>query len=159
MCDYSLHTNPNRLATEGEDLIVYRFPTHSLGLASPAEVKQVTCRTKGANRSWWATLKDWFSEGQAEMSVCAVCIPPGAKLVLRDIPQYLRTELKVAGDELVTFTQLNASANAYRDAIQFENGKELLLQRLQPGQRVKVVSLAGSESAEPLIAEYEFQRR
>jgi hypothetical protein len=33
MCDYSLHTFPNRLAADGEDLVVYRFGAESLGLA------------------------------------------------------------------------------------------------------------------------------
>ena len=35
MCDYSLMAVPNRLAQEGEDLVTHRFPTGSLGLASP----------------------------------------------------------------------------------------------------------------------------
>ena len=37
MCDYSLMEYPNRLATEGEVLAVYRFRSGSLGLASLAE--------------------------------------------------------------------------------------------------------------------------
>ena len=37
MCDYSLMAVPNRLAEDGEDLVVYRFPTGSLGLASPSD--------------------------------------------------------------------------------------------------------------------------
>jgi hypothetical protein len=159
MCDYSLHTNPNRLATEGEDLIVYRFPTHSLGLASPADAKQMTCSAKGDKKSWWATLKEWFSEGRVEMSVCAVCIPPGAQLVLKDIPQNLQTELGVRTEERVLFTQLNACAYAYRDAVEFTNGKVVLLQRLQSGQRVRVVSLAGTDAVEPVVEEFAFQRR
>jgi len=35
MCDYSLAGNPNRLAVEGEELVVHPFPTGALGLASP----------------------------------------------------------------------------------------------------------------------------
>ena len=34
MCDYSLTGIPNRLAVEGEELVVHRFRTGSLGLAS-----------------------------------------------------------------------------------------------------------------------------
>jgi hypothetical protein len=37
MCDYSLGGLPNRLAVDGEELIVHRFPTHSIGLASAAD--------------------------------------------------------------------------------------------------------------------------
>jgi hypothetical protein len=32
MCDYSLAGVPNRLAVEGEQLVVHRFPTGSVGL-------------------------------------------------------------------------------------------------------------------------------
>src|SRR6516164_7099987 len=34
MCDYSLAGLPNRLAVEGEQLLVYRFTTGAMGLAS-----------------------------------------------------------------------------------------------------------------------------
>ena len=33
MCDYSLAHFPNRLAVEGEQLVVHRFATRTLGLA------------------------------------------------------------------------------------------------------------------------------
>jgi len=36
ICDYSLASLRTRLAVEGEELFVYRFPTASLGLTSPA---------------------------------------------------------------------------------------------------------------------------
>jgi len=35
MCDYSLHGIKNRLAEEGEVLVVHRFHTGSKGLTSP----------------------------------------------------------------------------------------------------------------------------
>jgi hypothetical protein len=35
MCDYSLAGIPNRLAVEGEELVVHRFTMGPLGLASP----------------------------------------------------------------------------------------------------------------------------
>ena len=34
MCDYSLAGLRTRLAVEGEELVVYRFPTGSIGLTS-----------------------------------------------------------------------------------------------------------------------------
>ena len=40
MCDYSLMAVPNRLAQEGEELVTHRFPTGSLGLASPPDLRQ-----------------------------------------------------------------------------------------------------------------------
>ena len=59
MCDYSLAGVPNRLAVEGEQLVVHRFSTGSVGLASP-------CSSLSSKET-------------------AVCIPPGARLRLRDI--------------------------------------------------------------------------
>jgi hypothetical protein len=43
MCDYSLAHFPNRLAVEGEQLIVHRFDTLSIGLApaDPAENQSI----------------------------------------------------------------------------------------------------------------------
>lgn len=38
MCDYSLMGIRNRLAKEGENLVVYSFPTLTKGLASPADL-------------------------------------------------------------------------------------------------------------------------
>src|SRR5262245_48338732 len=40
MCDYSLASIHNRLATEGEELVVHRFCSGTLGLASPADVQR-----------------------------------------------------------------------------------------------------------------------
>jgi hypothetical protein len=38
MCDYSLMAVPNRLAQENEELVAHRFPTGSMGLASPSNL-------------------------------------------------------------------------------------------------------------------------
>jgi hypothetical protein len=38
MCDYSLQGLPNRLAVVGEQLVTYRFPTRSVGLATPTDI-------------------------------------------------------------------------------------------------------------------------
>ena len=41
MCDYSLAGLPNRLAVEGEQLVVHRFQTGAMGLApSGLELRQ-----------------------------------------------------------------------------------------------------------------------
>jgi hypothetical protein len=68
---------------------------------------------------------------------------------LRDIPADLQKELGVKETEEVKFEQLSASEYVYRDAVRFSNGRVILLQRLTPGQRVDVVSLAAEES-EPI---------
>jgi hypothetical protein len=150
MCDYSLHTYPNRLATDGEELVVYRFGAGSLGLASPADLTPVILAGKTAHDSWWSRAKAWFlgnnPKWEAEKRVPAVCIPPGARLVLRDIPRSLQRELGVCEIEEVQFVETTAEVNTYRDAVRFQNRRQALLQQLREGQRVKVVSIAIEES-------------
>jgi hypothetical protein len=150
MCDYSLFAIPNRLAKEQEDLVAHRFPTGSMGLASPVDVcKNAQLRQAGSGRNGlWSAIKSFFTMPKME-PVPAVCIPPGASLRLQDIPVRLQQELGVRTAEDVVFTQTSASVNTYRDAVRFANGRELNLQELREGQRVRVLSLA---LAEPMPA-------
>ena len=136
MCDYSLMAVPNRLAREGEELTVHRFYTGSIGLASSEDIKRVAI-AKAAPRSFWTHVKDFFCLPVPE-PVCAVCIPPGARL---ELERHGRTEQ-------VTFTQTSASVNSYRDAVRFADGRVLHLQGLDEGLRVKVVNLPGAGDLE-----------
>jgi hypothetical protein len=140
MCDYSLASIPNRLAVEGEQLVAYRFFTGSMGL------------TSGDALLW----RLWFKQ------TTAVCVPPGARLLLRDIPRNLQRQFDVQATEEVTFVQVSAEAYEYRDAVRFRNGREVLLQRLRCGQRVKVLSLCcdcdDSREAEHQEREEEYRR-
>lgn len=144
MCDYSLMAVPNRLAREDEELVTYRFPTGSLGLASPTDVKRLKDPQPVAQRSLWCMVREFFNPPKAE-AVAAVCIPPGARLRLNDIPVRLQHEAGVADSEDVTFTQISAAVNSYRDAVRFSNGREVRLQELREGQRVKVLDLSMAE--------------
>jgi hypothetical protein len=150
MCDYSLHTYPNRLAVDGEDLVVHRFGAGSLGLASPADLGPVISATESREKFWsWARIKNWFQgrdlKWEAEKRTPAVCVPPGARLILRDIPKSLQRELNVTEVEEVTFIETTAEVNTYRDAVRFQHGRQALLQQLREGQRVKVLSTTAAE--------------
>ena len=127
MCDYSLAHFPNRLAIEGEHLVVHRFSSGSRGLVSadPGLKEEVFC-----------------------CNTTAVCVPPGARLLLLDVPTRLQERLGVGEVEEVTFIELTAEAFRYRDAVRFSQGREILLQDLPCGQRVEVLSL-NSEATEP----------
>lgn len=135
MCDYSLAEVRTRLAVEGEDLTVYRFPTGTLGFTSPAELQQ-----RPELRGW----RSWFSLRQVP---CAVCIPPGAQLALRDIPSRLQSSLGLRMEEEVVFVQVGMDAGRHRDAVRFRNNQELLLQRLAEGQRARVISMGGDNAS------------
>jgi len=143
MCDYSLQGLPNRLAVVGEQLITHRFPTGSIGMASPFDVAAAN-RPKpqtGLPRGWWATLKCWFNPQMELESVPAVCIPPGARLRMNRVPEQMQRNNALQPVEEVTFVQLSAEAYRYRDAIRFDNGCRVLLQNLAEGLPFEVLSL------------------
>ena len=139
MCDYSLHGIENRLAKEGEVLVVHRFYSGSKGLTSPSYLKPA-----GTSGGILATLKRMFS---AYAQPCAVCIPDGARLVLHGIEPALKKAHALASVEPVTFRQLSANDYAYRDAVEFKNGLKVRLQDLEIGQLFEVLSLS-SETAD-----------
>ncbi|HZP61798.1 MAG TPA: hypothetical protein VFB28_00155 [Terriglobales bacterium] len=154
MCDYSLMGVPNRLACEGEELVVYEFRTGSRGL-TPADAPQnQAIRERKLAQRFRSLLKALFEEPKGEK--VAVCIPPGARLLLRDIPEDVQKSFCVRATEEVSFTQLTAKAYEYRDAFRFTNGREILLQRLNKGQRVTVLQVSfGAEDPELLWQEAE----
>ena len=137
MCDYSLAALRTRLAVEGEQLIVYRFPTGTLGLTSPTELEN----RKQETSAWW-------SPSHSRQVPCAVCIPPGARLRLHDIPERLQRQLGVGTSEEVVFIQTSAMAGRHRDGVQFQNKQETLLQHLAEGQRADVLSLSLATTSE-----------
>jgi hypothetical protein len=159
MCDYSLHLYPNRLAVDGEQLVVHRFGGASLGLASPSDLRPIITASScdpTSKKSWsWTAIKEWFlansPQGQPDKSTPAVCVPPGARLLLKDIPNALQRELGVGQVEEVKFVEITAEMNTYRDAVRFKNKRQLLLQALREGQRVTVLSLAPEEVEETAV--------
>ncbi len=147
MCDYSLGEIHNRLAVEGEELVVHRFPTHTLGLASPADLGAGCAPC--AQHTLWQQVREAIDQvfGPTK-SVPAVCVPPGARLVLSGIPSHLQRRWNVTEEEPVTFVQTSMDVNRHRDAVQFCNGHESLLQNLPEGLRVRIVSLGAETSSE-----------
>jgi hypothetical protein len=129
MCDYSLAHFPNRLAVEGEQLLVYRFSSGTRGFTSQCP-----------------NLEGILSSTQQT----AVCVAPGSRLLLHDIPEYLQQNLGIRAAEEVTFIQQTLEAFTHRDAVRFSNGREILLQSLRSGQRVDVLSLSSESSAREL---------
>jgi hypothetical protein len=145
------------MAVEGEQLVVHRFRAGSLGLAPLLELEPPNSRTEQLNR-FWTRLKLFFNPPERH-SVRAVCMPPGAHLVVEDIPAYLHRAIGVGAIELVTFTRITAPGNSfgrfaaagsYRDAVRFKNGREVRLQELCEGQRMWVMDLSRAEASEPV---------
>jgi hypothetical protein len=141
MCDYSLMNVPNRLARAGEELVTHRFTTGSIGLASHLDLQANIDQPVPLKWTLWSSIRV-FLNPPALKPVPAICIPPGARLVLSDIPEQLQRETGVGPVEEVTFTQISAASHTYRDMVRFPNGRAILLQRLNEGQRVRVLALA-----------------
>jgi hypothetical protein len=143
MCDYSLYEYPNRLAREGEELVTYRFSSGSIGLVSPMELGHVQANPVG--RGFWGTVRSHSALSgcrlSAQSSVCAVCVPPGALLILKDIPARTQKDLSLGPEEGGRFIETSLDPFRHRDAIQFANGSVVPLQHLDQGQRVEILSL------------------
>jgi hypothetical protein len=137
---------PNRLAVSGEELVVHRFEAGAVaGLASPCDLRKRQDYRRVQSHGFWQRLKEFFDRPSAP-AIPAVCIPPGARLLVRDIPAKLRRECGFQKDiEEAVFTQITAAEDTYRDAVRFPNGIEVLLQRFTDGQRVRVLSLSEAE--------------
>ena len=147
MCDYSLMALPNRLAVCGDELVVHRFELGSLGLATAVEVlRRANEQKTSPDLTFFEKLKKWFYP-PVPPQCTAVCVPPGARLLLRDVPDKMQQLFCLYSSvQEVTFTQIGTAG--FRDAVRFANGKELLLQRLQEGQRVRVIALSAEEPEE-----------
>ena len=153
MCDYSLCGLPNRLAAEGEELVVHKFRTGSMGLISPADLlppKQP--QPARPQLSFWDRVKSWFELDRDWPPVTAVCVPPGAQLILKNLPAALQQRYGLAEEEGAFFVQTSANPNTYRDAVRFCNGAQLLLQSFPEGIRIEVLSLGATADEDQRLA-------
>jgi hypothetical protein len=81
----------------------------------------------------------------------AVCLLPGTELALENVPEYdhafgryfpsLRSR-KTGGHKVARFRQVNMNTvGVHHDALEFPNGKKVLVARLLPGQHATVLQL------------------
>jgi hypothetical protein len=144
MCDYSLYTVNNRLACESDDLVLHRFDTGSLGFCAQAELEKELSR--GAFARGWSSFLRWLYP-RKKCGLTAVCVPPGARLLISGVPEKARPGFELLALETVEFTQLSERSYAYRDALKFFDGENVLLQKLPEGLRVTVLALAPEQEA------------
>jgi hypothetical protein len=149
MCDYSLCGIPNRLANEGEVLVVHRFRTGSVGLASLTDLQLCEqLKVATSRKTFWQSLKsdlkDCLTGPDQSATTPAVCVPPGAQLIVKGIPSDLQKGCHLSHQEDAVFIQISAEVNTYRDAVRFHNGRQVRLQDLREGMHVQVLSLCGA---------------
>jgi hypothetical protein len=121
MCDYSLDFVASRPAKVGDKLVTTRFKNSvTRGFAAVEEPN------------------------------VAVCVLPGTEIAFEQEVEYCHSLLpnqKVA-ERLARFRQINLErAFVHHDALEFPNGKIILLARLCEGQRATVLQLPASPGA------------
>lgn len=122
MCDYSLHLVATTPAAIGDKLVTTRFPGTS---------------TRG-----------FCAAGEPNV---AVCIPPGAELAFDEDVRYgvLFRWLGRPKSRVAVFRQINMHRpNEHHDALEFANGRIVLLTRLRPGQVATVLQLPPARKPE-----------
>jgi hypothetical protein len=117
MCDYSLHNVASRPARVGDNLVTKRFAASSTrGFAAP------------------------------EQPAVAVCVLPGTELAFENEVKWDRPlaifQRNPCFGKVVRFRQVNSrNPHTHHDAIEFPNGKIVLLTRLREGQKATVLQL------------------
>jgi hypothetical protein len=117
MCDYSLHSVASRPARLGEELVTTSFrATATRGFAA------------------------------VDQSEVAVCLRPGTELAFADEVDWDRPfrwfRRRTGVGRLARFRQVNVNdPYVHHDAIEFPDGRVVLLTRLRHGQRATVVQL------------------
>jgi hypothetical protein len=141
MCDYSLHSVASRPAKVGDKLVSARF--------------------RGSETAGFAAV------GNPAVAVCQL---PGTEVVFESDVEYVRPFGRLwpwlrtakAGHNVARFRHVNTEMSyPHHDALEFPDGRIVLLTRLQPGQRATVIQMpAGRHSGmspaasetEPLVA-------
>ncbi len=148
MCDYSLYSVQNRLAEEGEDLVLHRFETGSVGFASPSDLVKCEAAAEKAVSSFWGGIKDWLL--LPRRTIPAICVPPGTRLLLSDIPEAIQSSLCIEPSEIVVFTEVQSPSCRYRDALLLPNATRVLLQDLPEGIHALVLGALPDSLLEPV---------
>jgi hypothetical protein len=124
MCDYSLHAVATRPATVADALISAKFKcTTTRGFASPDDPD------------------------------VAICLRPGTELAFENDVQVRRVLFRRnIRDRLARFRQINLdNPTEHHDALEFSNGKIVLVTDLVVGQRAKVLQLPANPIGEPHV--------
>ena len=82
----------------------------------------------------------------------AVCVPRAARLVVRDVPRRMQQEYGIVEEAEATFVRLDVRPCMNRDGVRFDNGRAVLPQEFQVGQRADVPHVPEGCRAEELLA-------
>jgi hypothetical protein len=117
MCDYSLQNVRSRPAKVGDKLTTHDFGTGTRGFAAPEDCKMAVCVLPGTELA--------FADDVA-------CLPTGL----------FRWNAKTANHRTAIFRQINKDKMvAHHDALEFPDGRTVLLTFLAEGQKATVLQL------------------
>ena len=132
MCDYSLQNVRSRPAKVGDKLTTHDFGTGTRGFAAPEDCKMAVCVLPGTELA--------FADDVA-------CLPTGL----------FRWNAKIANHRTAIFRQINKDKMvAHRDALEFPDGRTVLLTLLCEGQSATVLQLPAQPAT---AAEADAQKR
>ena len=132
MCDYSLQNVRSRPAKVGDKLTTHDFGTGTRGFAAPEDCKMAVCVLPGTELA--------FADDVA-------CLPTGL----------FRWNAKIANHRTAIFRQINKDKMvAHRDALEFPDGRTVLLTFLCEGQAATVLQLPAQPAT---AAEADAQKR
>ena len=132
MCDYSLQNVRSRPAKVGDKLTTHDFGTGTRGFAAPEDCKMAVCVLPGTELA--------FADDVA-------CLPTGL----------FRWNAKIASHKTAIFRQINKDKMvAHHDALEFPDGRTVLLTLLCEGQAATVLQLPAKPAT---AAEADAQKR
>ena len=121
MCDFSLHAVRSRPAKVGDKLTTRMFSLGTRGFSAPEDFGMAVCLLPGTELSFEGEVRQW------------------TRWPWKD---------RVIGYSTAIFRQINAKVQAtHHDALEFPNGKIVLLTALEEGQRATVLQLPASADA------------
>jgi hypothetical protein len=124
MCDYSLQNVKSRPARVGEKLRTQHFNTGTIGFAAPEDTKTAVCVLPGTELAFATAIR---------------CDPLG----------WFGWKMRVVNHTTAIFRQVNKNNPlTHHDALEFPNGRMVLLTHLLEGQEATVLQLP----AQPVTA-------
>jgi hypothetical protein len=125
MCDYSLHSVKSRPAMIGDRLTTHDFGTGTRGFADVKDASTAVCVRPGTELSFAREV---------------TCVPNGL----------LPWRIRQMDQRTAIFRQINKEIpTTHHDALEFPDGRIVLLTRLVEGQQATVLQLPAEHKVEP----------
>lgn len=140
---YLLHSVGNRLAREGEELVVGRLDNGSLAFVAERDLAKLERKKE----SIWA---DFFNclLFRTSANISTIRIPAGAHLFLRNVPLSVQESLGIGHSEEVIFSEISGRGYSYRGALILPNQTRVLVEDLCKGIEATVLCFSSDTPAD-----------